>query len=246
MVDEGVWHTCVHEAVHALTAHLHGWHVLQLRCDAARDGVCNLIVPFRPLEMPEKFRAKPLQTRKALVEIISVLAAPSIVLDVEHSAGDQGDLWVWRYVWDKCRYASYHGSPWEVIYGEAEDAVYTWLQRPGTAECLERVAQELSRRRFLSAEAFRGLVSPPAPPAPPAPQRPPTPPRRTPAPAPMATQTAAPRGAAPQPQERQPLPLPWETLVWAYYQYFGRSRGVAPLSPSIPRPMRGFGRLLMS
>jgi hypothetical protein len=227
MVEQGVWQTCVHEASHGLMAREYDWPVVDLRCDAAREGVCHLITPMQPLEMPPRFRAAPLQARKELVQIVSMIIAPSIVLGVEHSAGDQGDLWTWEYVWNKCRYSSYHGSPWDTIYGEAEDAVHTWLQRPGTAECLERVAQELARRRVLSAEDFKKLVSPsdPARPAP-------APPRRTPAPTPVAvaTRPAAPRstangGVAPQPQKRQPQPLEPEDVLWDYYHSYGRGRG---------------------
>jgi hypothetical protein len=156
--ERGVWQTCIHEAAHGLMAHAHGWPVLSLQCSAARDGVCHFLAPFWPLEMPPRFRAAPLQTRKELTQIVSVSIAPSIVLAAEHSAGDRTDLSVWEHVWNKCRWGSYHGDPWDTIYGEAQDAVSTWLQRPGTAVCLEHAAAALARRRFLSAEDFKALV----------------------------------------------------------------------------------------
>jgi hypothetical protein len=227
-------------------AHVHNWPVIDLQVRLARDGVCHTIMPMQPLEMPGKFRATPLQTRRELVQIISVLIAPSLVLGVAHSAGDEGDLTVWEHVWDKCRWGSYWGDPWAMLYGEAEDAVHSWLQKPGTTACLERVAQELARRRYIDAETFKALLrpSPPARPVAAVKQRPPTP-----APAPVAVQTAAPRAPVPQLQP-QPQPQPqspsWEHLVWAYSQFFGHSRGGVPLSPFIPRLMRGSGRLLMS
>ena len=256
MVEQGIWHTSLHEAIHACLAYAHKWEVIDLRCDAPREGVCHTVLPFWPLELPGKFRAAPWQTRKELAQTVSVLIAPSLVLRVPHSAGDEGDLCMWQHVWDRCRWGSYHGDEWATLYGEAQDAVHTWLQKPGTQACIERVAEALAQHRFLSAEAFTALLHPTPPtrpvaavkPSTPAPVRArvPAPARRPPAPAPVAAQVA-PRRAAPQPQAQpQEHQLSWEHLAWAYSQFFGHGHGVAPLSPYTPRLMRGSGRLLMS
>jgi hypothetical protein len=238
MVEQGLWQTCVHEAAHGLMAFTCGWPVLELRCAAARDGVCYLAMPFRPLDMPQRFRVTPLQTRRELVEIVSVLAAPSIVLGVDHSAGDQGDLWVWQYVWSRCRYASSVGHEWKTIYDEAETAVERWLERPGTTDQLVRVAQALEHRRFLSGEDFKALLAQPQPARPASVMQQSTPapalPSRTP---PLVSTKAL---AAPQPQQqsqRQPLSL--EDMVWLYSQYVGSHRGVPRLPYFTPR--RGIG-----
>jgi hypothetical protein len=235
---EGLKRTAFHEACHTLLAHSYGWTIESVSSFAAGDGCAAIALPFQPLELPSQFRVAPLRTRQELIQLLSVITAPAVVLSVPHSAGDQGDLWVWQYVWSRCRYASSVGHEWKTIYDEAETAVERWLERPGTTDQLVCVAQALEHRRFLSGEDFKALLAQPQParpasvmqqstPAPALPSRPP----------PLVSTKAL---AAPQPQQqsqRQPLSL--EDMVWLYSQYVGSHRGVPRLPYFTPR--RGIG-----
>jgi hypothetical protein len=260
MDKEGLYETAMHEAAHAALAHHYGWPVLSLRATALHDGEVRMILPLSFLELRPAYRASPVRARQHLTAILGVVSAPSVVLGTPTDGGDANELCTWSFVYEQIRHA-YGDPPFGDLVRQARAEVAAWLQTPGTIKSLERVAEELSRRRFLDAEAFKALLRPSPPVRPSAPQvaqpvplaakkRPPTPApapsRRPPAPAPVAAQAAAPRPAAPQPQEPQEQQLSWEHLVWAYSQYFGHSRGVVPLSRFIPPLMRGSGRLVMS
>jgi hypothetical protein len=219
---DSLYRTCVHEAAHALRGHYLRWPVLWLRASAPHNGACGLAYPILPSEIETQYARDPLRTRRAVVEVLTVIGAPGQVLCEPLDGGDLETQLVYRFAWE----ATGSPLPWLLLRHEAQQELRAWANTPGRIAQIARLGALLERKRYMRAAEFQAFVSPPQPQRPPvavAPQ-----PRAPASPRPAVHVSPAPRAAAPQPQPKAPpQPLEPEDLLWdAFYRPFGLGLGL--------------------
>jgi hypothetical protein len=158
---EGLYRSALHEASHALMAYSYGWPIVSVRCSAPRDGCTRMVLPLECSELQERYNIAPRATQRSVTQIVATLVAPAVVLNTYVDGGDLNTWVQFKTAWESAMLASHQpGLGWPVIAYKARAAVRTWLAAPGRYAQLHRVADVLVRQRYLSASAWKNLMTP--------------------------------------------------------------------------------------
>jgi hypothetical protein len=149
--------TALHEACHALYGQQCGFEIAGIRVSPG-NGRTSVCLPFALSELPAYYRAAPAQTFHQLLDVITTLLVPSVAMNEPPHGCDATELWSWKSVWEKCRYA-HGGAPWVDVQRLASGRAQEWLRAPGRLEQLAVLADELAARRMVYGAPWRALVA---------------------------------------------------------------------------------------
>ena len=123
-------------------------------------GVTTLFWPCASQDLWKVMRRNPLQALGRIKDIVGVLTAPEVCLDVRTTGPDLAELRSWQQVWEVARlFAHPEGPPWVDILKSARWQIISWHGQIGRKKQLDRLAEILLEHNSLNGNQFATLYN---------------------------------------------------------------------------------------